>query len=52
MFCVRCQNEVYYCTCPDIEERLASLRKDIVMAWCERCDNHIDRCTCPDVGEP
>ena len=25
MFCIRCQNDIAYCTCPDIEERLKAI---------------------------
>ena len=28
MFCVKCQKEIPYCTCPDIEERLKELLKN------------------------
>lgn len=48
MFCVVCNNQLMFCKCPDIDERLRGLRKfpNICMAWCEVCDRHIDRCMC------
>lgn len=52
MFCIKCQNDVSYCTCPDINERLAAIGKhsDFALAWCQKCDKHVDQCDCPDVG--
>ena len=54
MFCVICQKDVYYCTCPDIEERLRSIAASSghwAMETCLTCGEHADRCTCPDVGQ-
>ena len=53
MFCIRCQNEVYDCRCPDINERLAAIGNHPAFAvmWCLDCDKHIDQCDCPDTGE-
>lgn len=54
MFCIRCQRDVYYCICPDIEERLKAIseHKNWAIEWCTTCDNAKDRCTCPDVPAP
>jgi hypothetical protein len=48
MFCVICQNDVGDCTCPDIEERLASLatHPNIAIEFCPTCGAHHARCRC------
>ena len=53
MFCIRCQNEVYDCTCPDILERLKAISEHPAFAikWCLDCDKAVDLCDCPDIGE-
>lgn len=53
MFCIRCQNDVYYCTCPDIEERLRAIAShpNWAIAMCNKCKKPMSRCDCPDVGE-
>lgn len=53
MFCIKCQNDVAYCTCPDINERLAAIGKHsaFAVAWCTDCDKHVDQCDCPDLGQ-
>ena len=32
MFCTKCQNDIVDCTCPDINERLESLRENSVVS--------------------
>lgn len=48
MFCVVCKNDLMFCKCPDVDERLREIRKspNIYMVWCKVCDRHIDRCVC------
>lgn len=48
MYCIRCQNDVAYCTCPDIEERLRSIGSHVVQATCRDCGKHADHCVCLD----
>lgn len=53
MFCVKCQQDVYYCTCPDINERLAALadHPNWAIAWCNRCNRALAQCDCLDTGQ-
>lgn len=53
MFCIRCQNEVYDCICPDIQERLRAISNhpNFAIEWCLDCDKATSRCDCPDVGQ-
>ena len=49
MWCVTCQRELADCTCPDIEERLASLKAPgthVATTWCRKCKKHAERCSC------
>ena len=46
MFCIRCQNDVSDCICPDIEERLRSIQTHVAQRMCTKCDQHVDRCIC------
>lgn len=48
MFCVVCQNDVGSCTCPDIDERLASIgnNSNFVFPVCIKCQKHYGRCKC------
>jgi hypothetical protein len=48
MWCMKCQNDLSECTCPDIEERMASLKgsSHLVMRWCSVCDKHYALCKC------
>ena len=48
MWCVKCQKELGDCTCPDINERLASLAASphFVYRACLRCGKHYARCKC------
>ena len=52
MFCMKCQNDIYACTCPDIEERLDKLvkSKHLYIATCPKCGRHVDRCICVEEG--
>ena len=50
MWCTRCQNEIADCTCPDINERLASAAEGVggmfVYKRCKKCKEHYARCKC------
>lgn len=48
MFCAKCQKDLSECSCPDIKERLASLKNSpyLAMKWCVKCDNHYSQCRC------
>lgn len=48
MYCAKCQKDLSKCTCPDIKERLASLKNSpyLAMKWCVKCDNHYSQCKC------
>ena len=50
MFCGKCQNDLSECTCPDIDERMASLKNSPYLAfkWCVKCDKHYARCRCAE----
>jgi copper chaperone CopZ len=51
MYCIRCQNDVADCTCPDIEERLRSIQTHVAQMTCTACAQHVDRCLCYLQGE-
>jgi len=48
MFCMKCQNELRSCSCPDINERLAAIASEgkIIFKTCNICGNHHERCHC------
>ena len=48
MWCGKCNHELFECTCPDIEERLNSLRtsKHVASHFCRKCDKHHSQCRC------
>lgn len=50
MFCMNCQNDLVDCTCPDLKERLASLKNspNLAIKWCKKCDNHYAQCKCAE----
>ena len=50
MFCIRCNQELGDCTCPDIDERLvrAANHPSIALTFCAKCQKHEARCLCPE----
>lgn len=49
MFCMKCNNEMAVCTCPDKAERLNSLGRvgsPVAVKWCRKCNNHYNVCFC------
>lgn len=48
MWCVQCQNELYECTCADLEERMAKLKNAPSFTYriCKKCDKHYQLCKC------
>ncbi len=48
MFCVRCQNDVFMCTCPDIRERLREIAEHpgLELKMCPECKEHVSQCRC------
>ena len=52
MFCVKCQNDVWMCRCPDIAERLRDISEhsnwDLKM--CDVCKEHVSQCRCKSVN--
>lgn len=50
MVCNQCGNLLESCTCPDIDERLASLRNapHFIYKMCLKCKKHYARCRCED----
>lgn len=48
MFCMKCNNEMGNCTCPDKVERLNSLKSSnhVAVKWCRKCDQHYAVCFC------
>ena len=48
MWCMKCQNELYECTCNDLKERIDKLSNSggFAMKWCKKCDNHYAVCKC------
>jgi len=53
MFCLKCQNDLADCTCPDIDERMAAIGEHEHFSYrmCAKCNKHCDRCECdiPDL---
>jgi hypothetical protein len=47
---MKCNKTIGTCTCPDIEERLASVSRSkfVAIKFCKRCNQHYARCKCPD----
>ena len=49
MWCMKCNNDLMECVCPDIEERLATLSGPggpLVSRWCVACNKHYAGCKC------
>jgi len=48
MFCMRCQNDLSQCTCPDMNERLEAAAATGYFAYkkCTKCGKHYDLCKC------
>lgn len=48
MECVKCNNEMGNCICPDKIQRLNSLKdlKYVAVKWCRKCDQHYAICFC------
>lgn len=50
MECGKCRCTLDKCTCPDIDERMASLRNSphFIYKMCLKCQKHYLRCGCED----
>ena len=51
MICMICHQHIKHCTCPDINERLASLsgpKGPLVFQACGLCRRHYELCRCPE----
>jgi hypothetical protein len=48
MYCNKCQKDIADCTCPDIDDRLASLTGTMIYRKCKKCGKHYARCQCKD----
>lgn len=48
MYCMKCNKHLSQCTCPDLDERLASLNNasNFIYKKCRKCGKHYDRCKC------
>jgi len=48
MWCMKCNNHLSKCTCPDINERLEKLGQwqHLITEFCKNCGLHRDRCKC------
>jgi hypothetical protein len=49
MFCMKCQQNLEQCTCPDLDERLRNLNRPgghVFIPACPNCGNLKPRCTC------
>jgi len=48
MWCGKCNNDLSECTCPDIDEWLASLNNSphFIYKKCRICNKHYSRCKC------
>lgn len=48
MECGKCRKSIGDCTCPDMDERMKSLRNNprYVYKMCEKCGRHFERCDC------
>ena len=47
MWCMRCNHELYECTCEDLQERLQSIPgSSFVYRKCSTCQNHYAKCKC------
>ena len=51
MFCVRCQEDLRDCKCPDKEERVRAIDRhpNILMAHCEGCGEPYPLCKCKSI---
>jgi hypothetical protein len=47
---MNCNKELSECICPDLEERLESLKSmsNVVTKWCTKCDKHYSQCKCKE----
>lgn len=50
MWCMKCNNDLSVCVCPDIDERLASVANSpyLALTFCKACNKHRSRCKCAD----
>jgi len=48
MYCMKCQNDLSDCTCPDLQERLsgAAEKGHFVYRMCGKCGLHHAKCKC------
>ena len=46
MWCVKCNNDLSDCVCPDLQERLNGLGDVLVYRKCLKCNQHYEKCTC------
>ena len=48
MICIKCQLGLDECNCPDIDQRLASMKNDKIFIYkmCRNCKKHYARCKC------
>lgn len=48
MWCVKCESELYDCSCPDLEKRLDGAVGSGHFAYkaCKKCKKHYARCKC------
>jgi hypothetical protein len=51
-WCVKCDKHIRDCECPDMDERLETVRlnKWVIFVICEKCGKHIFRCKCEKRG--
>ena len=48
MVCENCNLAINLCTCPDVDERLATIPSThVAVKWCRVCNKHYARCKCP-----
>lgn len=49
MYCIVCNNELYDCVCPDIEERLRAIGEhpNWALTYCKQCSKVVYQCNCP-----
>ena len=49
MFCLKCNNPIASCSCPDIDKRLEAIggSSHVVLTFCSGCGAHALRCKCP-----
>ncbi len=57
MWCMKCNNDLADCICPDLAERIAACNQPgthVFIQTCKKCGEHYSRCKCaePEFTQP